>query len=234
MAAFRVFLTVVIAFGAVWAGALPSARAQLEVDITKFNVEPIPIAIPTFEATTQVPEMASQTQETAANLARVVIADLERSGLFRALPADSFIEQDPSPNRRPRFGDWRAINAQGLVVGQVEFLRDGRLQITFRLWDVFAQSQMAGVRFQTTPGNWRQIAHRIADAIYERLTGEQGYFDTRIVYIAEEGIATERRERLAVMDQDGANHEYLTDGDFLVLSPRFSPSAQEITFMSYE
>ena len=110
---------------------------------------------------------------------------------------------------------------------------DGRLKVEFRLWDVFAEQQLAGLAYFTAPTNWRRIAHIIADAIYKRITGEDGYFDTRIVYIAESGPPTKRIKRLAIMDQDGANHRYLTDGSSLVLTPRFSPSLQEITYLSY-
>ena len=119
------------------------------------------------------------------------------------------------------------------MVGSVTFLSDGRIEVVFRLWDVLAQTQVAGIRFQTTPDNWRQIAHRVADSIYQRLSGEEGYFDTRIVYVAESGPATARVKRLAIMDQDGANHQFLTEGDYLALTPRFSPTIQEITYLSY-
>ena len=209
------------------------ALAQLQVDITQPNIEPIPIAVAPFIGTSQIPSEEPAMVTMGQDIAAVVMSDLERSGLFRPLPREAFVNPNPSPNAQPRFADWRAINAQGLVVGNVEFLRDGRIEVTFRLWDVFAQQQMTGVRYQTLPDNWRQIAHRIADAIYERLTGEEGYFDTRIVYVAESGPPTARVKRLAIMDQDGANHQYLTDGAYLALTPRFSPTLQEITYLSF-
>lgn len=212
---------------------LQPASALIEVDITKFNVEPLPIAIPEFPGRSAIPGNQPAMLKQGRDMATVVINDLDRSGLFRPLPREAFIDTNPSAGLRPRFADWRAINAQALVTGNVEQLRDGRIQVTFRLWDVFAQQQMIGVRYQTTPENWRQIAHRIADAIYKRLTGEEGYFDTRIVYVAESGPATNRVKRLALMDQDGANHQFLTTGNFLALTPRFSPTAQEITYLSY-
>ena len=167
------------------------------------------------------------------DLAQVISDDLRRSGLFRPLPEQSFIQRDVSDKARPRFVEWQRINAQGLVVGSVRMMADGRIDVTFRLWDVFARQQIAGVRYQTTEDNWRQIAHRIADAVYERITGEEGYFDTRIVYVAETGPIIDRTKRLAIMDQDGANHQFLTDGLYLSLTPRFSPTAQEITYLSY-
>ena len=133
----------------------------------------------------------------------------------------------------PRFPDWRAINAQALVTGRVTRQADGRLKAEFRLWDVFAGQQLAGQQYFTAPDNWRRIAHIISDAIYERLTGEKGYFDTRVVFVDETGPKDRRVKRLAIMDQDGANVRYLTRGDDLVLTPRFSPTTQEITYMSF-
>jgi TolB protein len=205
--------------------ALP-ARAELRLDITRGKVEPLPIAIPAFAGGSGEESQAGQ------DLAQVISADLERSGLFRPLDPRAFI-QKIAAGEGPRFGDWRQINAQALVSGSVQPQGDGRLRVEFRLWDVFAEQQLAGYAYTTTRQNWRRIAHIIADQIYKRLTGEDGYFDTRIVYIAESGPAQKRVKRLAIMDQDGANHQYLTDGRALVLTPRFSPSAQEITYLSY-
>ena len=133
----------------------------------------------------------------------------------------------------PRFADWRAINAQALVTGRITRQPDGRLKAEFRLWDVLGGDQLAGQQYFTTPENWRRVAHIISDAIYERLTGEKGYFDSRVVFVDETGPKERRVKRLAIMDQDGANVRYLTRGDDLVLTPRFSPSTQEITYMSY-
>ena len=133
----------------------------------------------------------------------------------------------------PNFPNWRTINAQALVTGRITRQSDGRLKAEFRLWDVLAGQQLAGQQYFTTPDNWRRIAHIISDAIYERLTGEKGYFDTRVVFIDETGPKDRRIKRLAIMDQDGANVRYLTRGDELVLTPRFSPSTQEITYMAY-
>ncbi|HUJ46190.1 MAG TPA: Tol-Pal system beta propeller repeat protein TolB, partial [Rhizomicrobium sp.] len=129
--------------------------------------------------------------------------------------------------------NWRVINAQGLVTGQASAQPDGRIRADFRLWDVYGGEQMLGLQFTTTPENWRRIAHMISDKIYERITGEKGYFDTRIVFISESGPATNRKKRLAVMDEDGANPIFLTNGSYLVLTPRFNPTAQMIAYMSY-
>ena len=142
--------------------------------------------------------------------------------------------QKPADMRaQPRFRDWRTINADALVTGRVEMQSDGRLRSEFRLWDVLAEEQRTGLALFAEPKNWRRLAHLIADAIYKSTTGEDGYFDTRVVYIAESGPATMRVKRLAIMDQDGENQKFLTDGSFLVLTPRFSPTQQEITYMSY-
>jgi TolB protein len=202
------------------------AQADLRLDITRGKVEPVPIAIPAFAGG------GGQDSQTGRDLVQVISADLERSGLFRPLDPRAFI-QNIAAGETPRFGDWRQINAQALVTGSVQSQADGRYRVEFRLWDVFAEQQLAGFAYTTTQQNWRRIAHIIADEIYKRITGEDGYFDTRIVYIAESGPAQQRVKRLAIMDQDGANHQYLTDGRELVLTPRFSPSAQEVAYMSY-
>ena len=203
------------------------AWAALQVDVNQGNIQPLPIAIPDF-----VPGGPNDAQA-SANIAGVVRADLERSGLFRPLDPHAFIEKVASIEAQPRFGDWRQIQAQALVTGGVEVQPDGRVKIEFRLWDVFQEAHLTGFSYGTTAQNWRRIAHIIADAIYKRITGEDGYFDTRIVYIAESGPLDHRVKRLAIMDQDGANNRYLTDGKALVLTPRFSPSTQEITYLSY-
>ncbi|HVC54694.1 MAG TPA: Tol-Pal system beta propeller repeat protein TolB [Stellaceae bacterium] len=205
--------------------ALP-ARADLRLDITRGQITPMPIAIPALAGG------GGAAADTGRDIAQVVSADLGGSGLFRPLDPRSFI-QTVSAGQSPQFADWRQINAQALVTGSVQAQGDGRLRVEFRLWDVFAAQQLTGFAYTTTPQNWRRIAHIIADEVYKRLTGESGYFDTRIVYVAESGPAQRRERRLAIMDQDGANNRYLTDGRALVLTPRFSPSAQEITYLSY-
>lgn len=169
----------------------------------------------------------------ADKIRKVVVADLERSGLFKVLPQNSYIQEFTSMDQEPAFVDWRAINAHALVQSSVRELDDKNLRVEFRLWDVPAESQMKGQSFTTTKSNWRRVAHVIADAIYERLTGEKGYFDTRVVYVSETGPATRRVKRLAIMDQDGENHKFLTSGAAMALTPRFSPNLQKITYMSY-
>jgi len=216
----RSFALLILAM--VCAAPLP-ARAELHIDITRGKIEPLPIAIPTFAGGASA----------ANDITQVVSADLERSGLFKPIDPQAFVDKDPASHIPPNYGDWRVINAQALLTGTATQMPDGRLQVEFRLWDVFAQQQLTGLRYTTTASNWRRIAHIIADAVYKRITGEDGYFDTRIVYIAESGPLDHRIKRLAIMDQDGANNRYLTDGRALVLTPRFSPSTQEITYLSY-
>jgi TolB protein len=219
MTKFALFCAV---FAALLAGPLP-ASAALQVDVTQGNAQPLPIAIPDFLSG----------DAAGANIAGVVRADLERSGLFRPLDQKGFAEHVTNINAVPTFASWRAITAQGLVTGQVTLQPDGRLRVDFRLWDVSGESQMLGLQFFTTPENWRRVAHLVSDAIYSRITGEKGYFDTRIVFISETGPATKRVKRLAVMDEDGANPIFLTRGDYMVLTPRFNPTAQMIAYMSY-
>lgn len=203
-----------------------TARAEVRIDITRGKVEAVPIAIPDFAGPGDAARFGS-------DVASVISADLERSGLFAPINKAAFIQDLPTLETQPRFPDWRTINTQLLVQGVVEPQPDGRLRLAFRLWDVFGGEQMKGQAYVTQPENWRRVSHIIADEIYKRVTGEDGYFDTRVVYIAESGPATKRVKRLAIMDQDGANHHYLSDGSNIVLTPRFSPTAQEITYMSY-
>jgi TolB protein len=199
-----------------------SARAELVIDITHPNVAPLPIAVTDLFGSEVGPQISA-----------VIASDLESSGLFAPIDKGAFIQTPQSLQAVPRFGDWRVINAQALVTGNVQTQADGKLRVEFRLWDVVAEQQMAGLALTAPASNWRRIAHRVADAIYSRLTGEDGYFDSRIVYIAESGPETKRVKRLAIMDQDGWNHKFLTDGRDLVLTPRFSPSTQEITYLSF-
>lgn len=200
------------------------ARALVEIDVNKGNVEPLPIALPDFVSSDGI----------GAEITAVVAADLKRSGLFAPIDKGAFIEKITNPDQAPRFEDWKVINAQALVTGRVTQEADGRLRAEFRLWDTFAGQQLIGEQFFANKANSRRIAHIIADSIYERLTGEKGYFDTRVVFIDESGPKNQRKKRLAIMDQDGANVRYLSDGRSIAMTPRFSPNRQEITYMSYE
>jgi TolB protein len=207
---------------AVFAASLmaPAARADIEVNVNRGDIQPLPIAVPAFSG-----------GQAGADIASVIAANLQRSGLFRPLDPASFAQKDLSIAVQPDFPAWKQINAQALVNGQVS-VQDGRLVVDFRLWDVFSEQPLLGLEFTASPENWRRIAHKISDQIYERLTGEKGYFDTRVVFVSESGGRTQRVKRLAIMDQDGANPSYLTDGSSIVMTPRFSSNSQEITYMA--
>ncbi|HVV61787.1 MAG TPA: Tol-Pal system beta propeller repeat protein TolB [Pseudolabrys sp.] len=213
--------------GALIAAGMRPAAAVLRLDITQGNIQPMPIALPDFVGS------GPNETEVARNVTGVITNNLRRSGLFAPIDPAAYVEKIVNTDAVPRFADWRVINAQALVTGRLTRQNDGRLRAEFRLWDVFVGQQLAGQQYFTTPDNWRRIAHIISDAIYERLTGEKGYFDSRIVFVDETGPKERRVKRLALMDQDSANVRYLTRGDDLVLTPRFNPSTQEITYMSY-
>jgi TolB protein len=202
------------------------ARADLNLDLTRGTLQPIPIAITSFLG-------AGAAANTGQRLAGVVSADLERSGYFRPVDPSAFTQDPAALQGTPRFADWKLLQAQALVTGAVSVQADGQLRVEFRLWDVVAEQQMTGLAFMSTPDNWRRVAHKVADAIFKRVTGVNGYFDSRIVYIAETGPAIKRQKRLAIMDQDGERHQFLTNDNTLVLTPRFSPNSQEIAYLSY-
>ncbi|MHA6685713.1 Tol-Pal system beta propeller repeat protein TolB [Mesorhizobium sp. A556] len=200
------------------------AHALVTIDVNKGNIEPLPVAITDFLAGDKL----------GTEISGIIAADLKRSGLFAPIDKSAFIEKISNPDVAPRFDDWKVINAQALVTGRVTKEADGRIRAEYRLWDTYAGQQLSGEQFFANDSNTRRVAHIIADAIYERLTGEKGYFDTRIVFIDESGAKNARVKRLAIMDQDGANVRYLSNGKAIVLTPRFSPNRQEITYMSYE
>jgi TolB protein len=210
------------------AGRVTPAAAVLKLDVTQGTPQPIPIAIPDFVAGGG-PEEGAPGRE----VNQVITNNLRRSGLFQPLDQASFIERIQTIDANPRFQDWRVINAQALVTGRIGRVPDGRFKVEYRLWDVFAGTYLNGQQFFGQPDNMRRIAHIISDQIYERITGEKGYFDSRVVFVDETGPKDRRVKRLAIMDQDGANVRYLTSGEDLVLTPRFNPTSQEVTYMSY-
>jgi TolB protein len=215
----------------VGATALSGRQAMAQpapvITIDRARVEPMPIAIPDFAA-------AGGADRFARDIPAVITANLRSSGLFRPLERSAFISQANAANAGDiRFADWRVIGAQALVTGRVEQQGADRLRVEFRLWDVLPQQQIQGTAYTTQTANWRRIAHIISDVIYERLLGEKGYFDTRVVYVAESGPRIKRIKRLAIMDQDGENHRFLTDGQWLALTPRFHPSVGQVAFMSF-
>lgn len=203
------------------------AKAELELEVAGAMRDPMPVAFP---------EMIHDgffVGQYANKIRNVVISDLENSGLFKIINEKSYIQEFSSMEQEPNFVDWSAINAHALVQSSVTELPGNKLRVEFRLWDVPAENQLKGQSFTTTKDNWRRVAHVIADAIYERLTGEKGYFDTRIVYVSESGPFTKRIKRLAIMDQDGENHKFLTSGAAMALTPRFSPNLQKVAYISF-
>jgi len=199
---------------------------SLEVTLTQGSVKPTPIAITDFFSSN------NKTGKVGKNISLVISENLERSGLFTPIDRKAFIQSEESLSNKPRFEDWKVIKAQHLISGKITKSKD-KISVEFRLYDVFSQKQLLGKKYETSEKNWRRVSHIISDAIFERITGEGGYFDTRIVYVAETGPKQKKQKRLAIMDQDQANHRFLTDGSYLVLTPRFSPNSQKITYMSY-
>jgi len=222
---FRLVAVAALALAGLAGATLPGA-ALVQLQVTGGTVQPLPIAIPNFLA-------GGAEAELGANIAAVITNDLKRSGLFAPIDPASFPSQPASASAPPSFGDWRVVNTQALVVGGVTRQGDGKIRTEFRLWDVFGGQQMAGQQFSTGEANWRRVAHIIADVIYERLTGEKGYFDTQIVYVDESGPKDRRVKKLAIMDQDGANPRALSNGTDLVLTPRFNPAGRQVAYMSY-
>ena len=172
------------------------ASADLRIDVTQGRADPMPIALNDFVG------IDDNYSQVGSDISRVIAQNLERSGLFAPINKEAFIKKAVPLDRRPEFSNWKVLNAQAMVHGRVNVEDDGRLNIQFRLWDTFAEQQMVGNSYFTTPKNWRRVAHIISDLIYKRITGEDGYFDTRIVYISESGSKDRRRKRLAIMDQD--------------------------------
>lgn len=224
----RFFAALTILIALVAAPFAAHAQEPLRVDITQGNLDPLPIALPDFLGETEEFEALGE------DIVRVVTNDLASSGLFAPIDQAAYIEDIENVDLMPRFADWRVINSSALVVGHVSEAPDDRIRVMFRLWDTRLETQMEGRIFVIARENWRRIAHIISDVIYQRLTGEAGYFDTRIVYVAEgRGVDGEPIRQLAVMDQDGANPSFLTDRSYMALLPNYSPSAQEITYVSF-
>ena len=207
--------------------------ALIEIDITRGNLDPLPIAISPLHVDIKSENTEGiKIKELGESISKIIENNFRGTGLFNPLKKDAFVQKPDIAHLKPRFEDWRLIKAQALVTGKL-LVKEGKLKVEFRLWDTAAAKEMTALAFTTTPANWRRVAHIISDKIYERLTGEEGYFDTRIIYVAESGPKNERVKKLAIMDQDGANTKYLTYGTELVLTPRFNPKNQLVTYMSY-
>jgi TolB protein len=209
------------------------AHSLIEVDITRGNLDPLPVAVSPLHVDSQSDNYQDiKVKDLGERISTVIEKNFKSTGLFNPLNKDAFVQKPDIAHLKPRFEDWRLITAQALVTGKL-LIKDDKLKVEFRLWDLAASKEIIALAFTTTPSNWRRVAHIISDKIYERLTGESGYFDTRIIYVSETGPKTQRVKKLAIMDQDGANTKYLTLGNELVLTPRFNPTNQLVTYLSY-
>ncbi len=211
------------------------AYSLIEIDITRGNLDPLPIAVsPLFQNDNSKRNSINELkiENVGSEISLVVENNLKISGLFNPLNKEAFLQKPDIAHLKPRFEDWALIKAQALITGKVT-IEDKKLKVEFRLWDILAGREMMALAFTTVPSNWRRVGHIISDKVYERLTGEKGYFDTRIIYVSEEGPKTARVKKLAIMDQDGFNTKYLTLGNELVLTPRFNPTSQMVTYLSY-
>jgi len=204
-----------------------NGRCALEINVTQGTIAQIPIAITDFA-------IDNVNDDNLKNFTDVIRSDLKNCGLFSLINPQAFIQTQDTLQDKPHFSEWRLINADNLVTGKIKQASDGHLRIEFRLFDVVQEIQIEGQALSGLGRDWRRIAHKVADAIYERLTGEKGYFDTKIIYVARQKMGIKRSERLAIMDQDGANNKYITAGDTLVLTPRFSPNLASIAFMDFK
>ncbi|MGJ8544508.1 MAG: Tol-Pal system beta propeller repeat protein TolB [Sulfitobacter sp.] len=224
------FTSVSFCIALVCAVALPFklAAEPLRIVIDQGVIEPLPIAVPSFQAEN------AEAAQMAAQISRVVAEDLIGTGLFREIPASAFISQGNDFGAPVQYADWKAINAQALVMGAVS-MSGNQINVKFRLYDVFSDTEMgSGLQLAGTADGWRRIAHKVADQVYSRITGETGYFDSRVVYVSETGPKNDRKKRLGVMDYDGANVQFLTDSSNIVLAPRFSRDGNRVLYTSYE
>lgn len=218
----RLFLVVLFFISApVW--------GALKIDVSGAKTDPIPVALPDFSV------QDIQLQDMAKKITQVVKKDLESSGLFRVVDQDAYLQTFLSLQDKPNFSDWQILNAQGLIQGEVTRNPNGDLKVSFLLWDIYTTNQLMPQRnLNANEKKWRKLAHIVSDTVYERMTGDTGYFDSKIAFVSESGKPNKRKRRLAVMDLDGENLQFLTDDKDIVMTPRFSPNAKEITYMSYK
>ena len=177
---------------------------DVKININSGQIEPLPVAIADFT------DKDGNSNQIGRQISEVISNNLVGSGQFKAIESAAFIAPPTSPSVRPNFTDWSPLGIKALVTGSVKNINNDEIEVEFRLWDVLAGKEMMALAFTTVPTNWRRVGHIISDKVYERLTGEKGYFDTRIIYVAEEGPKTNRIKKLAIMDQDGANNKFLT------------------------
>jgi TolB protein len=227
MSMFRTFLAAVALTGAA-ATPMPAQTGPLKIVIEDGVIEPVPIAVPTFIAET------GEAGQAASDITRVVAADMVGTGLFRELDPAAFISPVTSFDAPVAYADWKAISAQALITGAVS-ASGGKINVKFRLYDIYSGAPLGdGLQFAGNAEDWRRIAHKVSDQIYSRITGEGGYFDSRVVFVSESGPKNARLKSLAIMDYDGANIQYLTDNSTIVLAPRFSPDGTRVLYTSFE
>jgi TolB protein len=215
------------AFAQTALGGGAAANNGPAINVSGAQNAPIPIAVNVFTD----PSGAQSTL--GGQITGVLNDDLSHSGLFRAIDSSSFVPNSIA-NGTPVWANWSILGAQALVTGDVADQGGGQLRVEFRLWNVQQQAQVQGTAFTTTAANWRRIAHIIGDVVYQQMIGEKGYFDSRVAYISEAGAVTSPRRRLAVMDYDGANNQFLTDGSSMALSPEYNPTRQQLAFVSFQ
>jgi TolB protein len=196
--------------------------------ITKGNAQAIPIAINYFKASnTKESDLANQ-------VIHVIQNDLEHSGIFRSINQSSFIDNSFGYSMKPDFSSWRTINANFLLNGSIERVGSNRIIIKIALWDVYNEKNIFAAEYESDSSGIRRLSHKISDQVFETITGEKGYFDTQIVYVSESGSDKRKTRHIAIMDYDGENHKYVTDGKNIVLTPRLSPNKEKMLYLSYE
>ncbi|MEZ5710051.1 MAG: Tol-Pal system beta propeller repeat protein TolB [Blastomonas sp.] len=217
------------------APADPAAASQggLSVDVTDDSGESLIIAIPALPTPASQPTLAGSTEDLGNRISDVIASDLERSGLFKPIGRNGVKRIQYSEVTQPTFPYWRGQNAAALIQGFVRANGDGKITVGCYLYDVALGSELTRQGYVVEPADWRRAAHKCADAIYSRLSGESPFFDSRIAYIAETGPKDNRTKRLAIMDSDGANHRFITNGQATALTPRFSPDYSKIAYLSY-
>lgn len=196
-----------------------TAHSALDIEIVGGAAQQIPIAIVPFAQSTAQKE----------DVSLVIAADLRRSGLFRTLETRGVVNQ-PHDLPEVKYPEWTALQAQALVIGKIEPAAAGRFKVSFRLLDVLKQGQLAALEYDVTPAQLRQTAHKIADVIYQTLTGQPGIFSTRISYVLKNG----NRFSLMVADADGHNPQSVLASTEPIISPSWSPDGTRLAYVSFE
>lgn len=215
------------------AGLTMPAQAQLTVDVENTAGDELTIAVPGLPTPQSTDTAAGTTAELGNKISDVIVNNLRSSGLFKPLGRSQVRGISFAEVTSPQFPYWNGTNASALIQGYVQSNGDGKLTVGCYLYDVALQTELTRQGFVVDPGDWRRAAHKCADSIYSRLTGESPFFDSRIAYIAETGPKDNRRKRLAIMDSDGANHRFITNGQATALTPRFSPDYSKIVYLSF-